>query len=308
MPKYSDTFRADVKRDINNGLQIKTLVRKYGIPASTARLWAKEVAAENSKRTHSIPLETVAPSTTIVSRSMTKIERSFVSKLLETYKPIALSPSDKVQNVATKEVTATNHIIIKDYNAFYDKENDNLEEALDKSFRKVLTAVLSNPNTDVTLHFVGDHFNTGSLYLKRIDEPELYRVFMAVFDSIRNLIVRAKNSMPNKNVYFQVEGADFRGSLLDSFLKQTFMMPYIKPEDTILFLSGLSSKSKEDEHIIKSFKQSQGEIIRTVYTDLKDLKLGPVEFSFGDLNITKGLVALRTLKGNRLCTVNIIHW
>lgn len=308
MPKYSDTFREEVKRDINDGLQVKTLVRKHGIPVSTARLWAKEVAAANAKRTHSISLDTVAPSTTIVSRSMTKIERSFVSKLLETYKPVILSPLDFNQNVASKEVTATNHIIIKDYNAFYDKDNDNLEVALEKSFRKVLAAVLSNPNTDVTLHFVGDHFNTGSLYLKRIDEPELYRVFMAVFDSVRNLIVRVKNSMPNKNVYFQIEGADFRGSLLDSFLKQTFMLPYIKPEDTILFLSGLSSKSKEDAHIVKSFKQTQGDIARTVYTDLRDLKLGPVEFSFGDLTIEKGLAAIRTLKGNRLCTVNIIHW
>lgn len=312
MPKYSKTFKQDVFKAIRQGLHVNTIASKFNIPPSTARLWVKECAAAHAKgeKVETVNLDSALPSTTaIVSRNMNKVERAFVSKLLETYKPINLSPeSSEGGSVSASENKATHHIIFKDFNAFYDRNNDNLDQALSISIQKAQAIIMSKGEVDVKLHFIGDHFNTGSLYMKRIDEPEQYRVFMAVFHHMHNLISRVKSELPFRNVDFQVEGADFRGSLLDSFLRQTFMIPFTKPEDNILFLSGLSSKSKEDEHIKRSFRPSSGDIVRTVYTDLRDISLGPIEFSFGDLNMLKGCASIKTLKGKQLCTVNIVHW
>lgn len=311
MPKYSKSFKQDVFKAIRQGLHVNTISSKFNIPLSTARLWVKECAKKyaNGEVVETVNLDAALPSTTsIVSRNMNKVERAFVSKLLENYKPINLAPSGVTNAQSAAETKATHHIIFKDFNAFYDRENDNLDQALSISLQKAQAVIMSKGEVDIKIHFIGDHFNTGSLYLKRIDEPEQYRVFMAVFHHMHNLISRVKNELPFRNVDFQVEGADFRGSLLDSFLRQTFMIPFTKPEDNILFLSGLSSKSKEDEHIKRVFRPTSGDIVRTVYTDLRDISLGPIEFSFGDLNMLKGAASIKTLKGKQLCTVNIVHW
>ena len=327
MPKHTKQTKSAAVALLKQGLSIPTVAAKTNLPKSTLNLWKKELAANYS--TETLSLEKLVPEQKITSRYSTEIERRFIEELSTVLPRIDLTAitGANLDEVITQNrsgvSTSTDHFFIKDFNAFYDAEKNNLVDSLTKAANLVKT-VASNgsstdihlhfivdhlnvgSSTDIHLHFIVDHLNVGSFYIKKMEQYEQYEqydVFVHVLKALSQVIHSVATANPNVNVGFTVHGADFRSSMMNYILNTQIVTRH--KDNSFVVLSGLKSKLKEDEHIRRSSAVTNP---RVFFTDLQSLELGPEQFSLGIFNLTDGIARIRTSIATKSINLNIIRW
>lgn len=307
MPKHTKQTKSAAMALLKQGLSIPTVAAKTNLPKSTLNLWKKELAANYSSET--LSLEKLVPEQKITSRYSTEIERRFIKELSTVLPRIDLTAitGANLDEVITQNrsgvSTSTDHFFIKDFNAFYDAEKNNLVDSLTKAANLVKTVASNGSSTDIHLHFIGDHLNVGSFYVKKMEEFEQYDVFVHVLKALSQVIHSVAMANPNVNVGFTVHGADFRSSMMNYILNTQIVTR--QKDNSFVVLSGLKSKLKEDEHIRRSSVVTNP---RVFFTDLQSIELGPDQFSLGIFTLTDGIARIRTSIATKSINLNIIRW
>ncbi|AXF41425.1 hypothetical protein SHAb15599_00061 [Acinetobacter phage SH-Ab 15599] len=308
--RYTEEFKDAVKAALKKGLHARTVAKQYDMPLSTVRLWADEIALSSSNTTNTLDKVAQKAPSVVTRRPTDKAERKLVSSLVENFPKIDLQAYNVVGTPSLKD--KVEHFIIRDFNISYDPAKNNLKEALERSINRCIWSINHKQSqnheddSDIKLHFIGDHFNTDKLTLKNATDMSHNIIFIEVLNSIRQLIATLKESRPRSNVTFQIEGIDFRSSLLDTLLKSTFNMPIINDNNNLVFLSGLLAKKKNDEFILSGLPENPYR--RFVHVDLTDIEFGPQYYCFGKFNLSNGIISLSLMNGSDICTLSTYRW